>query len=81
MQPVNGLAMDVGRYLSDEAVEACPPSVSYRFRKFAGRNKRLLATIATVATILLAATFLSTWLAFWAEPSDTAHREHADCSK
>ncbi len=28
-------AADVGRYLNDEAVVACPPSAAYRFRKFA----------------------------------------------
>src|SRR6185312_12663083 len=35
----NGLAMDVGRYLADEPVLACPPSVRYRLRKFVRRNK------------------------------------------
>src|SRR3954454_20440188 len=35
----NSFAMDVQRYLADEAVLACPPSVGYRFRKFARRNK------------------------------------------
>src|SRR5207237_743275 len=33
-ETANGLAADVQRYLSDEAVEACPPSAWYRFRKF-----------------------------------------------
>ena len=31
----NGLASDIGRYLRDEPVVACPPSATYRFRKFA----------------------------------------------
>src|SRR5262245_11365176 len=35
----NGFAMDVQRYLADEAVQACPPSVGYRFKKFMRRNK------------------------------------------
>ena len=34
--------MDLQRYLSDEPVEACPPSAVYRFRKFARRNKTAL---------------------------------------
>src|SRR4029077_11849924 len=29
-----GFAADIGRYLNDEPVEACPPSAAYRFRKF-----------------------------------------------
>ena len=35
-------AEDVQHYLNDEAVVACPPSASYRFRKFARRNKAVL---------------------------------------
>ena len=33
-ETANGLALDVERYLADEPVHACPPSVAYRFRKF-----------------------------------------------
>src|SRR5262249_15026359 len=32
-QTASALAADVERYLRDEAVEACPPSAWYRFRK------------------------------------------------
>jgi tetratricopeptide (TPR) repeat protein/serine/threonine protein kinase len=42
-ETANGLATDVQHYLADEAVQACPPSVAYRFRKFARRNKARLA--------------------------------------
>src|SRR5262249_30354973 len=38
----NGFAADIVRYLSDEPVEACPPSSAYRFRKFARRNRGAL---------------------------------------
>src|SRR5262249_23926653 len=34
-----GLARDIERYLHDEPVQACPPSLGYRLRKFARRNK------------------------------------------
>ena len=40
---------DVQRYLNGEPVEACPPSVVYRFRKFAQRYKAVIATAALVA--------------------------------
>jgi serine/threonine-protein kinase len=49
----NGFAADVGRYLADEPVQACPPSAWYRSRKFARRNKRRLA-VAALALLLLA---------------------------
>src|SRR5205814_10015216 len=37
-ETANGLSRDIQRYLSDEAVEACPPSRWYRMRKFARKN-------------------------------------------
>jgi tetratricopeptide (TPR) repeat protein/serine/threonine protein kinase len=45
-ETANGLAMDVQRYLTDEPVLACPPSVGYRLRKFVQRNKGKLAAAA-----------------------------------
>jgi eukaryotic-like serine/threonine-protein kinase len=38
-QTASDLAADVLRYLHDEPVQACPPTISYRLRKFARRNK------------------------------------------
>ncbi|WP_372896813.1 protein kinase [Stieleria sp.] len=55
------LADDVQRYLNDEAVEACPPSAGYRFRKWLGRN-RLAVTAGTAAVAALVfITTLSLW--------------------
>ncbi len=51
-ETANGFAADVQRYLADEAVQACPPSAWYRFRKFARRQKTGLV-IATVLTLAL----------------------------
>jgi serine/threonine protein kinase len=54
-ETANGLARDLERYLRDEPVEACPPSVVYRFGKFARRNKvALAATFALGLAVLLA---------------------------
>src|SRR5262245_54169357 len=39
-ETASSLAADVQRHLDDEPVRACPPSIGYRFRKFARRNKR-----------------------------------------
>jgi hypothetical protein len=49
----NSLAADVRHYLHDEPVPACPPSVWYRLRKHARRNRAALATIVLVAAVLL----------------------------
>jgi WD40 repeat protein/serine/threonine protein kinase len=54
-ETANGFALDVQRYLADEPVEACPPSVGYRFRKFARRNRAVLATTTAVVLALLVA--------------------------
>src|SRR6059036_2334514 len=48
----NGFAADVQRYLNDEAVQACPPSAAYRFRKFARRNKAALGMGSVVVLAL-----------------------------
>jgi serine/threonine protein kinase len=59
----NALARDVLRYLRDEPVEACPPSAGYRLRKFASKHKKLLATTALFAALLLLGVMVSTWQA------------------
>ncbi len=55
-ESASALARDIQRYLRDEAVEACPPSAGYRFRKFAQRHKTRLVTAVTFAVVLLIAT-------------------------
>ncbi len=59
-------AADVQRYLDDETVQACPPSVAYRFKKFVRRNKRVLATAALLGIMLLAAVGAVTGTIGWA---------------
>src|SRR5262249_14411466 len=69
-ETANGFAMDVQRYLADEPVQACPPSVGYRFRKFARRNKGRL----TAAAVLALALFVAVGTVGWAL-RDRAARE------
>jgi serine/threonine protein kinase len=54
-ETANGLAADLRRYLDDEPVRACPPSASYRFRKFARRHRGGLAGAVLVSALLLTA--------------------------
>src|SRR3954469_5797219 len=49
----NSFAADIQRYLDDEAVQACPPSAMYRFRKFARRNKRAFIVAMLLGSALL----------------------------
>src|SRR5213078_1687923 len=58
---VNGFAADVQCYLADEPVQACPPSATYRFRKFARRNRRALVTAGVVVVALLIAVGALGW--------------------
>ncbi len=46
-------AADIERYLDGRQVEACPPSVSYRLKKYSQRNLVALLTSITVAIALL----------------------------
>jgi eukaryotic-like serine/threonine-protein kinase len=62
-ETANGLARDIQRYLADEPVEACPPSTTYRFRKFARRNRVALSTAVLVIAALVLGTVVSTWQA------------------
>jgi tetratricopeptide (TPR) repeat protein len=62
-ETASALAADVQRYLHDEPVQACPPSVWYRFRKFARRNKRVLATTALLGMLLLVVAGSIGWMA------------------
>jgi serine/threonine protein kinase/tetratricopeptide (TPR) repeat protein len=52
-ETVNGLAMDLQRYLHDEPVVAGPPSATYRLRKFARRNKLALLIAGVFAAAML----------------------------
>lgn len=52
-ESASSFAADVQRYLDDEPVEACPPSVGYRIKKYARRNKAMLAAASMVAMTLL----------------------------
>src|SRR5262249_47185415 len=61
-ETANGFAMDVQRYLADEPVLACPPSVGYRFRKFARRHKGGLAVAVMFLAAIIAAAGASGWV-------------------
>ncbi len=64
-ESASAFAADVQRYLSDEPVQACPPSTGYRLRKFARRNKGWIAAASAAALVLMLAVVglaVSNWL-------------------
>ena len=54
-------AADIGRYLSNEAVLAVPPSAAYRSRKFVRRHRAALVTSCAFALVLIFASVISIW--------------------
>jgi tetratricopeptide (TPR) repeat protein/serine/threonine protein kinase len=73
-ETANGFAMDIQRYLADEPVQACPPSATYRLRKFARRNKGVL----TAGTLILLALILGTVISAWQAIRATQARGETD---
>src|SRR5262249_47695602 len=62
-ESANGFAQDIQRYLADEPVLACPPSATYRFRKFARRKKTALAVAACLFLALAGVAAAIGWAA------------------
>lgn len=74
-QSASDLAADVRRYLADKPVEARPVTAWYQLRKFARRNRGLVASIAGISGLLVVGTVVSTWLAIWALGAEGLARE------
>jgi WD40 repeat protein/tetratricopeptide (TPR) repeat protein len=70
-ETANALSRDIQRYLADEVVEARPPSVGYRMRKFVRRHKGQVIAASLVMLALLAGLAGTTWGLF-----EARHQEH-----
>ena len=73
----SNLVRDVERYLKDEPVEARPPTVGYRMRKFARRHRTGLFEVGVCAAIALVGFAVSIWQASLAR----ADRERAELAE
>ena len=69
-ETANGLARDVERYLHDEPVEACPPTLVQRAAKWSRRHKAAMVAAATVLLLAVLGLTASTWL-IWLEKEQT----------
>ncbi len=70
-----GLATDIRRYLSGEAVLAAPPSTAYRLKKFVRRNRAPVFAAAAVLVALIAGITGTAWQAREAARERDAARE------
>jgi serine/threonine protein kinase len=77
-ETANGLAMDLHRYLADEAVLAGPPSRIYRFKKFLRRNRGRVLAAAVVLVALLGGIVGTTWGLVRADRARQAEAERAE---
>ncbi len=68
-ETANGLAMDVQRYLADEAVLAGPPGAAYRLQKFVARNRPQVLAACLVLLALVGGVVGTTWGLLRAEHS------------
>jgi serine/threonine protein kinase/formylglycine-generating enzyme required for sulfatase activity/dienelactone hydrolase len=76
-ETANGLARDLERHLADEPVEACPPSVGYRLRKFV-RRQRTAVFLAACLAGLAATLAVGGWLYGAAAREAERERRQAD---
>jgi non-specific serine/threonine protein kinase/serine/threonine-protein kinase len=76
-ETASAFTADVMRYLSDQPVEACSPSMRYRFNKFARRNRVALTTVVLVSGALIAGTAVSAWQAVRATNAEQRAEDHA----
>jgi serine/threonine protein kinase/Tfp pilus assembly protein PilF len=72
------LAADIRRYLADEPIVARPPSTSYQLKKFAQRNRALVAGAAAVVLVLIVGAVVSTWQAVRARRAEASAKAVSD---
>jgi serine/threonine protein kinase/WD40 repeat protein len=82
-ESASAFGADVQRYLHDEPVQACPPSLGYRLRKFVRRHKGPVLAISLVVLALVGGTIGTTWGLIRATDArgvavnETKQKEHA----
>ena len=74
-ETANSLVRDIERFLNDEAVEACPPSRSYRLKKFIRKHRGKVIAGSTVLLAMLVGATGATWGWFRATEAEQTIRE------
>ncbi len=73
-ETVNGLSLDLERFLTSKPVEAGPPSTVYRLRKLVGRHRLGLSTAAALLLLLAAGVVTVAWMAVRASRAEAEAR-------
>ncbi len=68
------LARDVEHFLRDEPVDACPPSLWYRWRKFARRHRTAMTAASIAFWCIIASQVVTAWYAYKAAVANDANR-------
>jgi serine/threonine protein kinase/tetratricopeptide (TPR) repeat protein len=74
-ETVGAFSSDVQRYITGEPVLAVPPSMSYRLRKFARKNRAVITTAAAITLLLLGGILVTTWQALRARRAEAAAQQ------
>ena len=77
-ETASDFAADVLRHLSNQPVEACPPSAAYRIRKFVRRNRLQVALAAVVILALVGGIVASTLGLVWANQAEREVRQQKE---
>jgi serine/threonine protein kinase len=75
-QTAGALAKELGHYLNDQRVEACPPSTAYLISKFARRNRTAIVAMAVVSAAILLGSMVSIWQALRAGRAERIANTH-----
>ncbi len=77
-ETASALADDIRRFLSNEPVQARPPSFVYRWSKFLRRRKRTVVVVGAISAALLLGGFSALWGYFEAQQQRAAATAMAD---
>lgn len=78
----SALGKDILRFLSNDPIDACPPSKTYRIKKFCQKFRTPLITATAILLILFASTISSATLAYWAvRAKEQAEQNEAKASE
>ncbi len=80
-ESARALAEDLRRFRDDEVVEACPPSVGYRARKYIRRHRLALTAASLVAAALVAGSAVSLWQMVVARQAERRAEHEAQTAK
>jgi serine/threonine protein kinase/WD40 repeat protein len=80
-ETASDLAQDIERYLNQQPVEACPPSTSYRVRKFLRRNRGPVLAGALLLLALLGGIAGTSWGLIAASQALTSEQEQRNIAE